>query len=153
MIPLEEILKASGLTRSMKDEFVATLIEFTELQHFAKDQTVIHEDSRDRDMFILVEGKVSINLFVPGTLDRMESIVTLRAYQVFGEFSLIDGAPRSAAVKADTDIVVYRLSAEKLLHYCETNCEFGYRLMQNLAAILAARIRDTTLLVRNNIIW
>ena len=83
----------------------------------------------------------------------MEPIVSLRAGQAFGEFSLIDSAPRSATVRADTDITVYKINAEKLIAECEVDFEFGYRLMQNLAGILSSRIRDTTLLVRNNIIW
>ncbi len=153
MVPVREVMESSRLTRGMKEEFVVILTDIAELLRFSKGENVIREDGRDRDLYLLVDGKVSINLFVPGTLDRMESIVTLRSGQLFGEFALIDAAPRSASVRADTDIAVYKFTAEKLIQACENDYEFGYRLMQNLAAILASRIRDTTLLVRNNIVW
>lgn len=148
-----EILRTSGISKGMSEKFIEYVTSLAELKEYPKEAVIIHEDARDRDVFVLVEGKVSINLYVPGSLDRMESIITLRANQVFGEFALIDGAPRSASVRADTTVKCYRINGLKLLEKCETDPDFGYRLMNNLAAILASRIRDTTLLVRNNIIW
>ncbi|MDK9700974.1 MAG: cyclic nucleotide-binding domain-containing protein [bacterium] len=147
------LLEGARLLKGMSESQITAIGNLAQKVHFSRGEKIILEDGRDRDFYIVAEGKVSITLFVPGSLDRMESIISLRAGQIFGEFAVIDGAPRSASVQADTEVAVFRFHAEDVIKLCETDFEFGYRLMHNLGAILASRIRDTTLLVRNNIIW
>jgi CRP-like cAMP-binding protein len=64
--------------------------------------------------------------------------------------ALVDGGVRSASVRAaDKSTRVIFLPRKKLMMLCETYPELGYRVMFNLAADLAQKIRNTDLKLRD----
>jgi CRP-like cAMP-binding protein len=150
MDPILQLLDQSGLTNGMNESMAKQIAALAVKQTYKTGTSILFEDARGRECYLIVEGKVSVNLYIPGSLDRVEPLINLRKSQIFGEFSLIDGAPRSASIRADSDVVVYQFESEKLLQICRENYEFGYHFMKNLAMIIASRLRDTTLIVRNN---
>jgi len=68
---------------------------------------------------------------------------------VFGELSFIDGARRSTWVTALDDVEVYQIRWESFSGIIQTKPEIGYRVMANLARVIADRLRDTTMLCSN----
>ena len=89
-----------------------------------------------------------------GEDNKPQTIATLRRGQSFGEVSLVDQGLRSAAARCseeDTNLVV--IPREKLMLLCDTYPQMGYRLMRNLAADLAMKIRHTNLQVREYLMW
>ena len=56
---------------------------------------------------------------------------------------------RSAQV--DTHLII--IPRDKLMLLCDTYPQLGYRLMRNLAADLAMKIRHTDLQVREQLTW
>ena len=81
-------------------------------------------------------------------------IATLRRGQSFGEVALVDEGLRSATARAaqkDTNLMV--ISRDKLIMLCETYPQLGYRLMYNLAADLAMKIRNTDLRIRDQLLY
>ena len=82
------------------------------------------------------------------------SIATLRRGQSFGEIALVDEGLRSAAARVkgkETRLLV--IPREKLIMLCETYPQLGYRLMYNLAADLAMKIRNTDLRMREKVLY
>jgi CRP/FNR family transcriptional regulator, cyclic AMP receptor protein len=78
----------------------------------------------------------------------------LRRGQSFGEISLVDEGLRSATAEAkhkDTRLLV--IPRYKLIMLCETYPQLGYRLMYNLAADLAMKIRNTDLRIREKVMY
>jgi CRP/FNR family transcriptional regulator, cyclic AMP receptor protein len=83
-----------------------------------------------------------------------QTIATLRRGQSFGEMSLVDEGLRSAGTRCsqqDTHLLV--IPRDKLMLLCDTYPQLGYRLMRNLAADLAMKIRHTDLQVREQLTW
>ena len=64
--------------------------------------------------------------------------------------SLRDAATARAAQK-DTRLLV--ISRDKIVMLCETYPQLGYRLMYNLAADLAMKIRNTDLRIREQLLY
>jgi len=82
------------------------------------------------------------------------TIATLRRGQSFGEVALVDEGLRSASARCsrqDTHLIV--IPRDKLMLLCDTYPQLGYRLMRNLAADLAMKIRHTDLQVREQLTW
>jgi CRP-like cAMP-binding protein len=59
-----------------------------------------------------------------------------------GELSLVDGGPRSATVTAVTPrVALARASRAALDALCENDKAIGYRVMRNIAADVAYKLR------------
>ena len=82
------------------------------------------------------------------------TIATLRRGQSFGEVALVDQGLRSASARCaanGTQLLV--IPRDKLILLCDTYPQLGYRLMRNLAADLALKIRSTDLRIREELLY
>lgn len=136
-------------------ELVANLCQEVE---FDINQTVFQENSSSKELYVIVQGEVDIliNRGVTGSLsNKSETVIArLRRGQSFGEVALVDEGLRSAsarAVQKDTRLLV--IPRDKIIMLCETYPQLGYRLMYNLAADLAMKIRNTDLRIREQLLY
>ena len=90
----------------------------------------------------------------PESSQGMVTIAVLRRGQCFGEVALVDEGLRSATVRSaqkGTQLLI--LPRDKVMMLCETYPQLGYRLMYNLAADLAMKIRNTDLRIRETLLY
>lgn len=120
--------------------------------------TVFEENNSSKELYVIVQGEVNIMVDpgIVGTKGNSEKVViaTLRRGQSFGEIALVDEGLRSATAEAkhkDTRLLV--IPRDKLIMLCETYPQLGYRLMYNLAADLAMKIRNTDLRIREKVLY
>lgn len=144
-------------------EFTPTQLELVanicQEGNFQKDDLIFQENSRSKELYIIVQGEVDI--FVnPSLVSSFDTevenrvIATLRRGQNFGEVALVDEGLRSASASAaqnDTRLLV--IPRDKLIMLCDTYPQLGYRLMYNLAADLAMKIRNTDLRIREQLLY
>lgn len=144
-------------------EFTETQLELVasicEERHYQAGDMVFEENSLGDELYIIASGEVEIQLN-PSLLGKdtpnntPQTIATLRRGQSFGEVSLVDEGRRSAGARCSqqsTRLVV--IPREKLMVMCDTYPQLGYRLMRNLAADLAMKMRNTDLQVREHLTW
>lgn len=118
---------------------------------------VFHENSGSKELYVIAQGEVDIliNRAGAGDVDKKETAVArLRRGQSFGEVALVDEGLRSASARAaqkETRLLV--IQRDKLVMLCETYPQLGYRLMYNLAADLAMKIRNTDLRIREQLLY
>jgi CRP/FNR family transcriptional regulator, cyclic AMP receptor protein len=127
-------------------------------KNFRTGETVFEENTSSKELYVIVQGEVNIlvNPGIVGTKGSSEKVViaTLRRGQSFGEIALVDEGLRSATAEAkhkDTRLLV--IPRDKLIMLCETYPQLGYRLMYNLAADLAMKIRNTDLRIREKVMY
>jgi CRP/FNR family transcriptional regulator, cyclic AMP receptor protein len=126
---------------------------------FQKDDLIFRENSGSKELYIIAQGEVDIFVdpsLVSSTQSEGESttIATLRRGQSFGEVALVDEGLRSASACAsqkDTRLLI--IPRDKLIMLCDTYPQLGYRLMYNLAADLAMKIRNTDLRIREQLLY
>lgn len=127
---------------------------------FASGEYIIQENTHTKELYMIVEGEVEV-LVNPALVGKPEAdakpesaIATLRRGQSFGEMALVDEGFRSASVRAvgkQTRLIF--IPREKLIMLCETYPNLGYRLMYNLAADLAMKMRNLDLRIRENLLY
>lgn len=128
---------------------------------FQAGEIIFKENSGSKELYIITQGEVEI-LINPSTVgpaavkDKQKDsvIATLRRGQSFGEVALVDEGLRSASARAaqkETRLLV--ISRDKVIMLCETYPQLGYRLMYNLAADLAMKIRNTDLRIREQLLY
>ncbi len=126
-------------------------------RHYQAGDLIFEENTPGDEMYVIASGEVQI-LVNPATIGSeattSHTIATLRRGQSFGEVSLVDEGLRSAGARCsmqDTHMVV--IPRDKLMLLCDTYPQLGYKLMRNLAADLAMKIRHTDLQVRDQLTW
>lgn len=131
-------------------ELVANLCQETS---FNSGDIVFRENSASKELYVITQGEVDI--LIHGGDAKEETIVAkLRRGQSFGEVALVDEGLRSASARAaqkDTQLLI--IQRDKLVMLCETYPHLGYRLMYNLAADLAMKIRNTDLRIREQLLY
>lgn len=123
---------------------------------FNAGEIIFMENSGSKELYVIVQGEVDILIRgTTGSLNKGETVIArLRRGQSFGEVALVDEGLRSASARAaqkDTRLLV--IPRDKLIMLCETYPQLGYRLMYNLAADLAMKIRNTDLRIREQLLY
>lgn len=124
-------------------------------------ESIFEENSTSDEMYIITKGKVDI-LVNPaliqstptGESSRPLTIITLGRGQTFGEIALVDQGLRSASahcVSKNTHLMI--IPRDRLIKLCDDHPDLGYRLMHNIAADLAFKIRGTDMMVREQLLW
>jgi CRP-like cAMP-binding protein len=117
---------------------------------------IFQENSSSKELYVITQGEVDIliNRGTGNEKKKESAVARLRRGQSFGEVALVDEGLRSASARAsqkDTRLLI--IQREKLIILCETYPQLGYRLMYNLAADLAMKIRNTDLRIREQLLY
>jgi CRP/FNR family transcriptional regulator, cyclic AMP receptor protein len=124
-------------------------------------EVLFQENTPGTEMYAIVRGEIEILLdpsLVGGATTRKGSgpvtIASLREGQTFGEMALVDQGLRSASARGAADNTkLLIIPRQKLLTLCETYPELGYRIMRNMAADMAFKIRNSDLTIREQLLW
>jgi CRP-like cAMP-binding protein len=118
-----EVLDSESLDRLAANLRIAT---------FPKGAVLIKEDDAGASMFVLVTGEADVT--VPHSA-RTTPVAMLKAGDIFGEMSLMTGAPRSATVTARTPVAAVEIAKSALAPLIEASP----KLADRFAAILKKR--------------
>ena len=124
-------------------------------------ETIFEENSAGDEMYIVASGEVDIlvnpaviRATAAGESSHPLAIATIRRGQTFGEIALVDQGLRSAsACCASKKAHLLVIPRERLIQMCDEDPDLGYRLMRNISADLAFKIRGTDLAIREYLIW
>ncbi|MBE2220156.1 MAG: cyclic nucleotide-binding domain-containing protein [Anaerolineae bacterium] len=120
-----------------------------------KGDIVLEEYDTTKALYVIGRGSVEI-IMSPGLVGdaaqretKAVTLTELRQGQITGEVALVDEGTRSATVRVSEDnTYLLKIPRERLILLCDSYPELGYKLMKNLAADLAFKIRNTDLTVR-----
>jgi len=157
MSNLVNFLKQSDIFFQFTPTQLEMVANLCQEMNFDMDQIIFQENSSSKELYVIMQGEVDIliNRGGTGALGKSGTVVArLRRGQSFGEVALVDEGLRSATARAaqkDTRLLV--ISRDKIVMLCETYPQLGYRLMYNLAADLAMKIRNTDLRIREQLLY
>lgn len=154
------ILKQADIFFEFAPNQLEQVASICEERQYKANQLIFKENSASDELYVIARGEVEILIDPalvsdrPDTPSRPTTIATLRRGQSFGEVALVDQGLRSASTRSashDTQLLV--IPRDKLMLLCNTDPQLGYRLMHNLAADLALKIRNTDLRVREQLLY
>lgn len=106
---------------------------------FAKGEVLIEEGRPPSDIFVLLEGELSVVTRV-----RPDNpIATLYQGEIVGELSFLDSRPPSATVVARSNSVMLAVSRDELKWKLQRDTSFAAHFYRALGVFLAARLRST----------
>ena len=160
MSSLVNFLKQSDIFYQFTPTQLEMVANLCQEVSFNAGEFIFRENSSSKELYIIGQGEVDILLnpsivgSAPTESDSDTLIAKLRRGQSFGEIALVDEGLRSASARAaQKDTILLVISRDKLIMLCETYQQLGYRMMYNLAADLAMKIRNTDLRIREQLLY
>lgn len=149
---LLEILKGNEIFKGLNDVEVKEVAEICYKREYKNGSIIFEENSMGSEMYILIEGKVDIQMSM-GIETDLATVHIIKAGEIFGELSLVDRGPRSATTKAVGDAVAFILEADKFERLVDANYRIGYIVMGNIARIVSIRLRERNIKYTESLIW
>lgn len=105
---------------------------------FSREENIIYRGDPGYSMFVILDGRVSVNLTNEEGVEY--TVGSLGEGEVFGEMALLTGEPRSANVKAESEVRVVEIGQDLFHELIESCPELNSRLFK----ILAQRLGKST---------
>lgn len=142
---LDQLVRQIPLFRGLSAEEITPLWAQCQKHKFAPGETVIRQGEPGQGLFLLTEGMVAIRVTTFHGEER--TLVHLGAGQVLGEIALLDGGPHTANAVAVQPTEVILIPSQVFWSFCEQRHPAGVKLLRNLAADVAFKLRHTDLSV------
>ncbi len=120
----------------MSDSELVRLAESCTTRTYEKNAQILGDQDSTTDVFFILAGSVRTNSVSPKGREVIYS--EIKAGNIFGEFSAIDGRPRSSAVSALTDCTVARMPAKAFFEFLRGNGIVATKLVE----LLVTKIRS-----------
>jgi SulP family sulfate permease len=140
-------LEQMNITAGFTPEELEVLEGHLTGERYQKGERILCEGDTDKDLFILTKGVVSIKTQLKES-NRTKRLLTYTPGVIFGEFSFLDGNPRSADVWAEENSEILRLSQSKFTALRMEHPGITIKLTLNLARELTQRLRQSSAEVR-----
>ena len=136
-----EILAQIDLFEGLTNAHLRRVVDISNEETHKRSSTLFEEHDAGDKFYVILDGAIRISRFVPGMGE--EALAVLRAGAYFGEMSLVEHAPRSAAAICHENcrlFVVNRVDLEDLLF---VDRDLAYELLWNFVRTLSRRLRAT----------
>jgi CRP-like cAMP-binding protein len=128
----------------------SALLAAAPVKAFVRDQVVFDQNVALRAIFLIDDGSVRVERQDRGA---MIPLATLGAGEFFGEMSFVDGTPTSARVVADEPTRLRVIDTATVDTMTRKDPTFAGRLYRSIAAILAERLRLTSMRAYGDQSW
>jgi len=114
------------------------------LESYEKRAYLFIEGSEPHDMFIIVEGKVEMDLSLSPTpgIGYQITIDTLGKGQTCGWSSVLESHVYTMTAKCLEPVKAIAINGAQLRSFLDHNPSVGYKVMQNMAWVVTSRLRN-----------
>ena len=157
MSTIAQYLKQADIFYQFTTAQLETVASLCREVSFAPGELILSEKSSSNELYVIIQGEVDIEIgsalvAAPGAAAPDTVVARLGRGQSFGEIALVDQGVRSASARAAAPTRVLVIPREPLMMLCETQPQLGFRLMYNLAADLAMKVRNSDLRYRGRLL-
>jgi CRP/FNR family transcriptional regulator, cyclic AMP receptor protein len=150
MEKLIRFLELSELFKDIHPKDLENIASIIDIEAFDANVDVFGEDDLGDNLYVLYKGSIKIIIKAVWREKKEEMIQIIQPGEIFGEFSFIDGCRRSASAVSIEKSEVLILSKAKFDKFSIDKPAVALTIMQNFAWILTQKIRNTTMLWRND---
>lgn len=118
------------------------ILESAAIKAFDSGQLVLDQSAQLKAIFLIEDGAVRVERCEG---DQVVPLALLEAGEFFGEMSFIDGEPTSSRIIADAPTRLRIIEEAMVNELINNDPSFAGRLYRSIAAILAERLRLTSM--------
>ena len=134
------IIASSSSFAGLSRKQISSIGRYTKRHWFAKDETVFVQGSVGTQAYFLVTGRMDVLIDIAGSV-RKRRVSSLTEGTVFAEMGLIDGALRSATIRAVRPSACFSINAENFDRLQADMPDVALVLLRNLNRQFANRLR------------
>ena len=141
---LPELAQHAFVGDEFRPQHIEKLKALAREVRFAPDQIIFREGEEFSDFYLIVSGRVGLEMQAPGRALRVQ---TLSAGDELGWSALLMGSGKHFQARALGPVEALAFDGGELLQACKEDTSFGYALMHRLLAVVAERLQATRLQV------
>jgi serine/threonine protein phosphatase PrpC/CRP-like cAMP-binding protein len=130
------ILKRIPFFAHLNYNELVKVVGLTQLSRVAAGESFIVEGDPGDELYVVLAGEVEV-------IKGDEVIVALKAGAHIGEMALIDNAPRSATIRASTDVNLLVMRREEFFSIIRSEPVIATKLLWSFVQVLSGRLRET----------
>jgi len=135
-IPLDDV----AIFANFDGGEIAAISQYMSRREHGAGSTIFRQGDPGRELFMITRGTASA--YLEQDHGGHIRLVTFAPGTIFGELAILDGAPRSATIVADTRLVSYILSADAFVALSQAHPPIAIKLLASLGRELSARLRQ-----------
>ena len=135
-------LESYDLFRDLTPQELEVVADRLEHRAYRQGEVIVEIGAKAREVFLIRRGSATITIPLANGAQRRLGVFS--AGMAFGEVAMLDGAPRSAVVRADTDMECHLLKHEDFEALEEHHPHIKVTLLRNMALGLARLLRKVT---------
>jgi CRP-like cAMP-binding protein len=140
LAPSASHLRDIKLLKPMSDDELAQLLQLGTLANHEAHANIIIEGELSWGLYLILDGVVGIFKTNKLTGDNYD-VAQLRSGSFFGEMSLVDDNPRSATVRALTQVQLFYISKDVFNSFLDRSTDLKTRFYASCIQMLVARLR------------
>jgi CRP-like cAMP-binding protein len=125
-------------TQGLTPEHCATLASLARKVSFAKDEIIFREGDPKHEFFLLLTGRVALEMLVQ---DRTLRVHSLEAGDELGWSAVLMGGGKRFQARALEPVEALAFDGYKLLDTCRADTGFGYKIMHRLLGVVSERLQ------------
>jgi CRP/FNR family cyclic AMP-dependent transcriptional regulator len=131
-------------TQGLPVEHCQTLAELARRVSFGKDEVIFREGDPKHEFFLLLTGRVALEMVVQGITLRVHS---LEAGDELGWSAVLMGGGKRFQARALEPVEALAFDGYKLLEVCRADNAFGYKIMHRMLGVVSERLQAARLQV------
>ena len=116
------------------------LLKHTQTQLYYRGEIVIQSDDSECSLYIVAVGSLDV---LTTSKRKLRRIATIPMGSIVGEQSFLDGKPRSATIRANSDSQIIQLTRESFDIFAAKEPRLARAVLFDLGRILSLRLRST----------
>lgn len=143
------LLQAMPLFAGLRDAQLQAVSTVLRPRSVLADAVILCEGDESDALFLLASGTVEVTKRFGFAVEervaptKQKTLIRLTAPQFFGEMGLLERSERSATITARTACDLLVITCADFEQLAEADHEIGYRVVRNIAVVLAQRLRRT----------
>jgi PPM family protein phosphatase len=130
------VLKRIPIFANLAYTELVKVLGLTQLARTPAGQVIVEEGEQGDEFFVVLSGEVDIH-------KGGQLLTTLRAGAHIGEMAMVDSAPRSATVRAKTDVNLLVMRREEFFGLIRSEPVVASKLLWSFVQVLSGRLRET----------
>lgn len=141
---LVDTLAATSAFGSLERRHLEAIAACANLVHWPAGQVVFREGEPDDRLYVVLEGLVSLDIYVPN-VGRV-AILTVGPNELLGWSAAVPGVEKkTASARTLQPTTAIAVDAQALHAACEADHDLGYQVYRTLARVVAGRLKATRL--------
>lgn len=141
-VNLLSALRQHPFVEGLRPEYIEKLSALAREVAFGRDQTIFHEGDDAHDFFLIVSGRVALEIVEH---DHMLRVQTLGPGDEFGWSAVLMGRGKYFQARALEPMQTLAFDGAQLIAACRSDTGFGFELMYRMLGVVSERLQATRL--------